>query len=44
MFMLSLTSDFDCQVDTREFYSKGDSKKETTVSAIISGVNNFPVT
>lgn len=44
MFMLSLTSDFECQVDTTEFYYEGDSKEETTVSAIISGINNLPVT
>lgn len=44
VFMLSLTSDFECQVDTTEFYSKSDSKEEITVLGVVSGVNNFLVT
>lgn len=43
MFMFSLTSDFERQVETAEIYSKTDSKEEITVSAIASKVNNFPV-
>lgn len=43
MFMFSLTSDFQHQVETTEIYSKTDSKEKITVSAIVSKVNNFPV-
>lgn len=43
MFMFSLTSDFEHQVETTEIYSKTDSKEKITVSAIVSKVNNFPV-
>lgn len=43
MFIFSLTSDFEHQVETTEIYSKTDSKEKITVSAIVSKVNNFPV-
>lgn len=41
MFMFSFASDFECQVETTEIYSKTDSKEKNTISAIVSKVNNF---